>query len=185
MDLGSGKGKVLLIAGRLPYRRAIGVEIDENLARYSGRNVRQARSRLRTPLVETVNASVLDWPIPDEASVIFMFNPFIGRTFRSAVERILQSYDRTPRKLHIVYQHPWEHDWLLSTGRVSVESVRPDGWPARPGWWRSGQVIVCYRVGAATQGSLRSRAVEYWSRPNGHRFAMSAPGQDTLYSASR
>src|ERR1700760_3828725 len=32
VDLGSGKGKVLLIAGCLPYKRAIGVEIDEILA---------------------------------------------------------------------------------------------------------------------------------------------------------
>jgi hypothetical protein len=200
VDLGCGKGRVLLIAGRLPYRRAIGVEIDEALARHAQGNVQQARSRLRARHVESVNASVLEWRIPDDTSVIFMFNPFIGQTFRSAMGLVFESYDRSPRELRIVYQFPWEHDWLLSTGRATVQSVRPSGWPALPGWWRRGDVIVCYRITAApadgrphdgqsrsrpTRPAGRRRAAERWSRPNGHRFAMSAPGQDTLYSPSR
>jgi SAM-dependent methyltransferase len=193
VDLGSGKGKVLLIAGRLPYQRAIGVEIDEDLSRHSQQNVQRAASRLRAQLVESVNASAMDWAIPDEVSVVFMFNPFIGRTFHSAIGNIFESYDRRPRKLHIVYQYPWEHDWLLSTNRVRVESVRPSSWPALPGWWQSGNVIVCYAVvGAAGDrasqpaGAGRDRgsrrAADHWSRPNGHRFAMGAPGQQTFYS---
>ncbi len=191
VDLGSGKGKALLIAGRLPYRRAIGVEIDEGLSRDSQRNVQRARSRLRAQLVESVNASVLDWAIPDEVSVVFMHNPFIGQTFHSAIGHIFESYDRRPRDLHIVYQYPWEHDWLLATNRVRVESVRPSSWPALPGWWQSGDVIVCYRVtGVPADGQpcrlgRQRRAVAYWSRPNGHRFTMSAPGEDTLYSPTR
>ncbi|HEX2745451.1 MAG TPA: hypothetical protein VHN16_13750 [Streptosporangiaceae bacterium] len=195
VDLGSGKGKVLLIAGRFPYRRAIGVEIDEGLSRYSQRNVQRAGSRLRAQLVEIVNASVLDWAIPDEVSVIFMFNPFIGRTFHSVIGHIFESYDRRPRDLHIVYQYPWEHDWLLSTNRVRVESVRPSSWPALPGWWQRGDVIVCYRVAGADEGDSsrpagasrerRRRAVDHWSGPNGHRFTMSAPGQETIYSPAR
>lgn len=202
VDLGSGKGKALLIAGRLPYRRAIGVEIDEDLSRDSRQNVQRAGSRLRARLIESVNASVLDWVVPDEVSVVFMHNPFIAQTFHSAIGRIFESYDRRPRDLHIVYQYPWEHDWLLSTSRVRVESVRPSSWPALPGWWQSGHVIVCYRVTAAPEGGApqlegasrghrgrrrhgRGRAADHWSRPNGHRFAMGAPGQETFYSAAK
>jgi SAM-dependent methyltransferase len=195
VDLGAGKGKALLIAGRLPYRRAIGVEIDEDLSRDSRRNVQRAGSRLRAQLVESINASVLEWPIPDEISVVFMHNPFIGQTFHSAIGHIFESYDRRPRDLHIVYQYPWEHDWLLSTNRVRVESVRPSSWPALPGWWQSGHVIVCYRVAGAHEGGWsrpagasrgrRRRAADHWSRPNGHRFAMGAPGQETFYSPAR
>lgn len=194
VDLGSGKGKALLIAARLPYRRAIGVEIDEDLSSHSALNVQRARPRLRAQLVESVNASALDWAIPGDVSVIFMYNPFIGQTFHCVIERVFESYDRRPRNLHIVYHYPWEHDWLLSTERVSVESVRPGSWPAVPGWWQRGNVIVSYRVAAVAEGGAwgsglarrggRRRAAEYWSRPNGHCFTMSAPGQDTLYSSA-
>ena len=194
VDLGSGKGKTLLIAGRLPYRRVVGVEIDKELSQCARRNIKQAQPRLRAHEVDCVTAGVLDWPIPDEVSVVFMFNPFIGQTFRTAAGQIFESYDRRPRTLHILYMYPWEHDWLLSTGRVVVDGIRPGNWPARPRWWQTGHVIVSYRVvgvseasqsGSLPRRSIRPhRAIRRWSRPNGHRFTMSAPGKQTLYSSS-
>ena len=182
VDLGSGKGRVLLIAARLPFRRVLGVEIDDELSRYARRNIKYARPRLLAKEVESITASVLEWPIPDETSVIFMFNPFIGRTFRIAIGQIFESYDRNPRTLHIVYRYPWEHDWLLSTGRVIVADVRSSLWPALPRWWKSGDVIVSYRVVGAAEGSRpdsshcrtkRSRrGAQRWTGPNGQCFTM-------------
>lgn len=201
VDLGSGKGMALLVAGRLPYRWVVGVEIDEKLSRYARHNVRLARRRLRAGRVDSVTASVLDWPFSDDTSIVFMFNPFIGQTFRAAVHRVFDSYDRRPRDLHIVYGYPWEHDWLVSTGRVIVESVRPRTFPPRLRWWPSADVIVSYRVVEASEGNPvapvpdrtirpqhwrlgRARpycAVQRWSGPNDHRFALHTAGK-TVYS---
>jgi hypothetical protein len=89
VDLGSGKGQALLIAGRLPYRRVVGVEIDEEFSQCAKRNVERARPRLRVQEVNVVTANVLEWPIPDDASVVFMFNPFVGQTFCRPDLRIL------------------------------------------------------------------------------------------------
>ena len=89
IDLGSGKGRALLIAGLLPYKRVVGVEMDGQLCRLARDNIDRARPRLRAGNVECVNANVLDWQIPDDASVIFMYNPFIDRTFYGVTERIL------------------------------------------------------------------------------------------------
>jgi SAM-dependent methyltransferase len=193
VDLGSGKGKALLIAARLPYRRVVGVEINEELSRCAMRNIERAYARLRSPVVESITASVLEWPVPDDTSVVFMFNAFTGQTFHSALSRVFDSYDRRPRDLHVVYYYPSEHDWLMSTGRVVVDSVRPSYWPARPGWWRSGNVIVSYRVvGRQVHGQPTSRlprqlsrrqAIARWSRPNGQHFI--TPGPDgRAHSAS-
>jgi hypothetical protein len=146
--------------------------------------------------VYSVVADVLEWPIPDDTSVVFMYNPFIGQTFRAAVALIFESYDRKPRTLHIVYVYPWEHDWLVSTGRVVVDNVRPQFWPARRRWWQTGNVIVSYRVvGALKDGRSeppvphrlfqpRRRAMRRWSRCNGHRFAIHAPGWESVYHHS-
>jgi SAM-dependent methyltransferase len=190
VDLGSGKGKALLIAGQLSYRRVVGVEIDEKLVQYSRSNIKRVRPRLRAQEVDSLTASVLEWPIPDDTSVVFMFNPFIGDTFRAAVAQIFKSYDRRPRGLHIVYLYPWEHDWLLSTGRVVASSVRPSTWPARHRWWQTGDVIVSYRIVGASEGSRSGssprrlgrprRAAQRWSRPNGHPFTMDAPRPEAL-----
>ena len=191
VDLGSGKGKVLLIAGRLPYRRVVGVEMNEDLSRCAEQNISRARSRLRAGEVECLTDNVLNWPIPDDSSVIFMYNPFIGQTFSTVMSRIIESYDRNPRSLHIIYEHPLEHDELLRTGRVVVKNVRSSTSPPRRRWWQGGDVIVSYEVvGSATQGQLeqreyprasrRSRAFRRWSVPNGHKFDLSVPGFDEL-----
>ena len=180
VDLGSGKGKVLLIAGRLPFGRVVGVEINPELSCSATRNIQRSRNRLRAKEVRSVTANVLEWVIPDDSSVIFMFNPFIGQTFRTLMRRIFDSYDRKPRILYIVYLYPWEHDWLVSTDRVVINEVRPAQWSTLPRWWLSGKVILTYRVvGNASRVSPprprrwrpgSQQAMSHWSGTNGHRF---------------
>jgi SAM-dependent methyltransferase len=186
VDLGSGKGKALLIAARLPYRRVVGVEIDSELAESAQSNLARGTRRSRAGLVEQAIADILDWPIPADATTIFMFNPFFGETFRAVMERVFDSYDRNPRDLHIVYAFPWEHNWLVGTGRVVVESVRPNTWPPRRRWWERSGVIVTYHVTRAGEPSASvhcalgarsgaGEAMRRWREPNGHLFG-DAPG---------
>jgi SAM-dependent methyltransferase len=160
VDLGSGKGKALLIAGRFPFSRVVGVEIDSGLAEAARRNIDRAGKRLRADSVESVTASAVSWQVPDDTSVVFMYNPFFGQTFYDAMANVFDSYDRNPRDMHIVYTFPWEHEWLLSTGRVLVERVRPEAWLESPGWWKSEHVIVVYHVTGRDQqsGSCQTRS---------------------------
>jgi SAM-dependent methyltransferase len=191
-DLGSGKGRVLLIAGRFLYGSVIGVDLDEELNRCAKENIRQAAGRLRAKEVTTVTANVLEWPVPDDLSVVFMFNPFVEETFRGATERILESYDRKPRDLRIVYYFPAEHDWLVSTGRVVVESVTCCFWPRRPGWWRRADVLVTYRVTPSAKerstypvpnpSRRRSRALQHWYGPNGFKVVLERSAKGVFYS---
>jgi SAM-dependent methyltransferase len=196
VDLGSGKGQALLIAAQLPFRRVVGVELYDALCECANRNIERARPRLQTQDVVSLTANVLDWPIPDDASVVFMYNPFVGETFRAVAGRIFESYDRRPRTLHIVYTIPWEHNWLLSTGRVVVDNVRPWRFPAFPLWWRRGLVIVSYRVVEPEQGrqvasqlprrifGQRRQAMRSWAGPNPFCFGVSQPGRQTVFSRS-
>lgn len=184
VDLGSGKGKVLLIAGMLPYPRVVGVEIDKGLSQVAQRNVQRFRRRQRAGAIETVTASAADWRVPDDASVVVMHNPFFGETFRQALRNVFDSYDRNPRELHIVYMFPWEHEWLLSTGRVTVESVSAEGWPSQLRWWDDEHVTVVYHVTGEDQAVTRcrsarrrpsrgaQRALERWRAPAVHAFSV-------------
>ena len=192
VDLGSGKGRMLLIAGRLPYGRVIGVEIDEALGLCAQENIRQAERRLRAAEITSVTASVLEWPVPDDLSVVFLFNPFMRQTFQRALERIIESYDRHPRDLRIMYCLPAEHDWLVSTGRVVVESVSRAFWPSHRGWWRRGDVLVIYRVVPVSRGrraardpapsARRNSALRHWSGPNGLKLVLKSSPEGVFYS---
>jgi SAM-dependent methyltransferase len=190
VDVGCGKGRALLIAGQLPFRQVTGVEIDEELSRYGRENIERARPHLRAPDIGIVTANVLDWAIPDDASVFFFYNPFIAATFRAVIGRILESHDRKPRVLHLVYAVPWEHNWLLSTGRFAVDNVRPGRWPAFRSWWKQGNVIVSYRVTGPAADSpepqslsrVHRQAFRMWSSPNDFRFSVGQPGYPTVFS---
>ena len=172
----------------------IGVDIDETLSQCAKCNIERAQHRLRAQKVESITADVLEWPIPDDTSVVFMCNPFVGQTFRAATGRIFDSYDRRPRMLHIVYVVPWEHNWLLSTGRLVVDNVRPWRWPAFPLWWQRGLVIVSYRVVGPSEADRYKpesprrisgrRAFRDWSRPNDFCFSVTQPGHGTVFSRS-
>lgn len=129
VDIGCGKGRVVAQAAtRYPFARVIGVELSPALCAAARQNAAALRSRRGRPPAEVVieQADVLAWDMPDDVTLAYMFNPFRGEVFRSAVERIFASYDRSPRKLRIVYTNPHEHPALMATGRVR-EIAAPRG----------------------------------------------------------
>jgi predicted RNA methylase len=124
LDLGSGMGRVLLQAARYPFGRVIGVEISEELNRIARRAI-EASPDLGCRDIELVTADVLDYEIPTSVSVVYMFNPFRGAIFEGAVRRVIESFDRRPRRVRLIYANPLEHEALEATGRVRLaRSVR-------------------------------------------------------------
>ncbi|MBO0886883.1 MAG: class I SAM-dependent methyltransferase, partial [Acidimicrobiales bacterium] len=189
----AGKGQAVLIAARLPYRRVIGIEVDEELAAAASQNLKSARSRLRAPVVEVITEDAQEWRLPDDASVVFLYCPFVGRLFHRVLQGVFESHDRRPRALFLVYCFPFEHNWLISTGRVQVEYVQPARWPTIPGWWKTSWVIVTYRLigpGNPDQPLVQHRtsrsraAAHYWGGHNDHRFWVGEPDGEKVYSGA-
>jgi SAM-dependent methyltransferase len=139
LDIGSGSGRVVFLAARYPFRRVIGVERDARLVEMAESNVAGNRERLGCAEIEFVNADAAAFEVPDDVTVAFMYNPFQGETFRTVISAIIDSYDRSPRRLRFIYSNPVEHDHLIGTGRFR-EIRRLRGW--RPGgeWSRSNSV---------------------------------------------
>jgi len=183
VDLGAGKGQALLVAAQTRYGRVRGVELMPELVADAEKNIRRAQPRLVCPDVRAERGDVTTWQVPDDVTTVFMYCPFTGDVFHAAMQQVFDSYDRNPRALRIVYDYPWEHNWLMSTGRVVVEGVLPAQWPTRPWWWRTGWVIVTYRVvepGAGRAGVPRvrrrlfrpRRALVRWGGPNDQAFRL-------------
>lgn len=137
LDAGSGMGRVVLQAAMgYSFRRVIGVELSATLDEVARRNVTRSRHRLRCPDVRLVHADILDYEIPDDVTVVFLYNPFLGEVFARFIDRLLESVDRRPRTVRLIYGNPREENALLATGRVRpVRRVR--GWRPSPEWSRS------------------------------------------------
>jgi SAM-dependent methyltransferase len=123
VDFGSGKGRVVLEAARHPFRRVVGVEVSSELHELAKRNLQQFRPRRRCGSVELVCRDVLDYEIPDDMTVAYLFNPFRGEVFAAFVERLLASLERSPRRVTVVYVNPVEEQALLAAGATLVERI--------------------------------------------------------------
>ena len=144
IDFGSGKGPAVLVAATFPFGRAAGVEISDDLSQAARRNLERSRLRPRADQVEFVTADVLEYDIPDDLSVVYLYNPFTGLLFARFMERLLQSLERRPRPLRLVYNYPFEHNYVMGTGRFRPIDLTYSYWPA---WYRRpGYVIVTYEA---------------------------------------
>jgi SAM-dependent methyltransferase len=131
LDLGSGMGRVVFLAAlHYPFKRVVGVELSPDLHRIAEGNIARNRPRFASREVELVCGDVLDYEIPDDVTVVFLASPFTGAIFQAVADRLLDSVDRAPRRLRLIYFNPTEEDRLLRTGRVRVVK-RVRGW--RPG----------------------------------------------------
>ena len=128
LDYGCGRGRVVAVAATLPFARVIGIELRPELVAAARENLLRVRGR-RCGSAEVVEGDAAAYAVPDDVTVIFLFNPFTGGILRSAFDRIRESIDRRPRPVRVVYMNPLEDadplaeiDWLervcdLSPGR--------------------------------------------------------------------
>jgi precorrin-6B methylase 2 len=120
VDLGSGKGRVVLQAAQYPFKRVIGVELSPELNEVARANVEANRPRLKCREVEVITADLTEYVVPDDVTVAYCFNPVIGELFAALLEELLRSLDRRPRRLVLIYTNPKEHDRLMRTGRARL-----------------------------------------------------------------
>jgi hypothetical protein len=120
VDIGSGKGRVVVQAAmHYRFKRVIGVELVEHFTQIARANVERNRIKLRTSDVQLITADALEWEIPEDVTIVYMYNPLMGGLFMRFVERLIGFVDRRQRGVRLIYVNPIEHDRLVATGRVS------------------------------------------------------------------
>lgn len=127
LDYGCGKGRVVCVAATLPFARVIGIELRLELIDLAAANLARLRGR-RCGAAELVTGDAVAYEVPDDVSVICMFNPFTRNVLRSALERVRESLSRRPRPLRIAYMNPTEdEDLLAGCGWLERRAELPPG----------------------------------------------------------
>ncbi|MEQ1568971.1 MAG: class I SAM-dependent methyltransferase [Myxococcota bacterium] len=123
VDLGSGKGRVVLLASRRPYRKVVGVERSARLHRVAARNLAAFGPTLAP--VELVCADAEVAPLPGGPLVVWLFNPFEPAVLMRVLDRL------RGRDVHLVYVVP---TYLAVTGAAGYHTLARGGeepWPWR------------------------------------------------------
>ena len=122
VEFGCGKGRVVHQAARRPFRRVVGVEISPVLAEVARSGLAARRHQHRCRDVEIVVADVTAFRVPDDLTVAYFYRPFTGDVFESVLRGIVESIDRNPRRVRLIYVWPREeeHSQILATGRFRL-----------------------------------------------------------------
>lgn len=123
LDLGSGLGRVVLMAALRPFRRVIGVEISPQQVERARCNLEIARPRLACRDVRLVCGDAAGYEMPDDVTVVYLFNPFGGEVLRGVIRGIRRSVVARPRKISII----------VATARRFEEEAAGQAW-LRRGW---------------------------------------------------
>jgi hypothetical protein len=106
IDLGSGKGRTLLMASAYPFRRIIGVELLAELNTIAQQNIaRYHDDGQRCFALESHAGDARDFLFPAEPSVLYLFNPFPAHILRTVLANLRDSIAESPRSVLVIYHN--------------------------------------------------------------------------------
>jgi SAM-dependent methyltransferase len=117
LDIGAGKGRVLLIACQYGFERVVGIEFSPSLCTIARKNVEtfSRKTKRRWP-IDVIKADVTTYNFRNEERVFFMFNPFDAVILGQVVNNIRRSLQSDPRPIWLIYNTPIYHDVIARSG---------------------------------------------------------------------
>ena len=107
VDLGSGKGRTLLMASDYPFRRIVGVELLPELHAVAQQNIARYKSESQKCLVlESICTDARRFPFPQEPLVLYLFNPLPEPGLAQVISNLEKSIKEHPRAVYILYYNP-------------------------------------------------------------------------------
>lgn len=122
IDLGSGKGRTLLMASDYPFHHILGVELLPALHEIAKENLRQYKSESQKCFaLEAICADATEWPFPAEPALLYLFNPFPEAGLRRVIANLERSMRIKPRAVYVLYHNPLlEHVLSVSTALKKI-----------------------------------------------------------------
>jgi SAM-dependent methyltransferase len=117
VDLGCGKGRVLLVATHYPFQKVVGVEVSAALAEIARANaVRYCPRSRKCRDVQVENVDATKYEFPESDLLIHLYHPFESKLLSAVLSRLEVSVKAKPRKVVVAYL-------LYASATESVESV--------------------------------------------------------------
>jgi hypothetical protein len=104
VDMGCGKGRVLLSALSLPFSRVIGIELSPALSAIAEKNLASARLiARRCSSAQVICGDASEFSMPHGPNLLFFYNPFPLDTMEIVLGNIARRYFETPRLVCLIF----------------------------------------------------------------------------------
>jgi hypothetical protein len=117
VDLGSGKGRTLLMASHSPFRRIVGVELLPELHAIAQKNIATYSSaQQRCKSIESVCMDARDYQFPAGPLAVYCFNSFFEPAFATVLDNLRKSMEQDWRPVYVAYRYLEFENLLAESG---------------------------------------------------------------------
>jgi len=121
IDIGSGRGRMVLKAAKMSFAKVVGVEFAKELHDEATDYIEKiAISRLAARNIELINGDATQFQIPDGPCVFYLFNPFGPDVVEKFLDHVLESHAINPRPLKFAYSNPVHANVFASRNGISM-----------------------------------------------------------------
>jgi predicted RNA methylase len=107
IDIGSGKGRTLMMASDYPFRQIIGVELLAELHNVAVENIRRYKSASqRCFSLHAIHGDAAEYDFPAGPLVIYLFNPLPEGGLVRMLNNLVELVRKAPRPIWVVYHNP-------------------------------------------------------------------------------
>ena len=117
IDLGSGKGRALLLAREYPFARIVGMELLPELHEVAQRNIGANLPEAERGRFELLCGDAREYDFPAGPIFLYLFDPFPGSILAEVLANLERSLDSDPRPVIIGYQNPVSEDVIAASPR--------------------------------------------------------------------
>jgi SAM-dependent methyltransferase len=120
IDIGSGKGRALLLAAEYPFRRVVGVELLPELNSIAEENLRRFPVQKRAcGKIQAICGDATEFSFPAEAVLVFLFHPLPEAGLTKLVRNLDSSLRVNPRPAYVIYVNPVFEEIVAGCSRLT------------------------------------------------------------------
>ena len=107
VDLGSGKGRAMLLASEFPFREIVGIELSPKLQETARTNICKYKTKTqKCKEFRLVEADFTNCPLPSGRLLLYFFNPCHAPEMQKLVGNIRARLEAEPRETYLLYVNP-------------------------------------------------------------------------------
>lgn len=124
VDLGCGKGRVMMVAAHFGFKRMTGIDFGKEVYEHAKHNMAKKEKQFPDIRWKVINQNVENYDISPDDSVFFMFNPFDYSVLKNFLRKLDISCDEFPRSIYFLYASPQHDRLLLNNGFAIVYQIQ-------------------------------------------------------------
>jgi len=119
VDIGCGKGRVLLIAAEYGFKNIKGIEFSSNLTTIADKNILKYKTKTKSNTnFDVITIDAAEYKFNEIENVFFLFNPFDEVILKKVLDNIHESLKQHTRRVWMIYANAVHRELIEKTMKI-------------------------------------------------------------------